>query len=89
MMEITISIGAIITGIIGFFLRRAFADLDKTNSKVEMIAEKLNETKTKLLLVETNTNNGFANLTDKILEVKVALTDILVELKEIRKNGLS
>jgi uncharacterized membrane-anchored protein YhcB (DUF1043 family) len=89
MMEFTISIGAIIVLIIGFFLRRFFADLDKTNKDMDALKERLQENKTKILLVESSMNNKFENLTEKILEVKIALTDILMELKEIRKNGFN
>jgi len=89
MMEFTISLGAIIVAIIGFFLRRFFADLDKTNKEMDTLKERVQENQTKLLLVESSMNNKFENLTEKILEVKKALTDILLELKEIRKNGFN
>lgn len=78
-IDILTLIGGVMLTIIGYFLKSTMDDL----KSVKLMSF---ETKNKLALLENDHLNKHANLLDRFEELKIAITDLTKELKELNKR---
>lgn len=79
MIELLTVIGGIMLGIIGFFLRQTMADL----KSVKLISY---ENKTKIEVLEKEHIIRHQNLTEKFDELKLTMSELIKEIKELNKR---
>ena len=78
-IEILTMIGGIMLSVIGYFLKSTMDDL----KSVKLMSF---ETKNKLALLENDHLNKYANLSENMQELKLAMIDLTKEIKELNKR---
>ncbi len=78
-IEILTMIGGLMLSVIGYFLKNTMDDL----KSVKLMSF---ETKNKLALLENDHLNKYANLSENLQELKLAMIDLTKEIKELNKR---
>lgn len=79
MIELLTVIGGVMLGIIGFFLRQTMADL----KSVKLMSY---ENKSKIEVLEKEHILRHQNLTEKFDELKLTMSELIKEIKELNKR---
>ena len=79
MIELLTLVGGVMLAIIGFFLRQTMADL----KSVKLISY---DNKTKIEVLEKEHILRHQNLTEKFDELKLTMSELIKEIKELNKR---
>ena len=78
-MEILTLIGGVMLAIIGYFLRKTMDELKEVKSMTY-------DNKTQIDILKIDYKIRFDNLTEKFDELKLTMTDLIKEIKELNKR---
>lgn len=78
-MSILTLIGGIMLSVIGYFLKTTMDDL-------KSVKEMAYDNKSKLELLQNDYNNKHNNLTEKFDELKLTMTELIKEIKELNRR---
>jgi hypothetical protein len=78
-MEILTLIGGVMLAIIGYFLRKTMDELKEVKSMSY-------DNKTQIDILKIDYKIRFDNLTEKFDELKLTMTDLIKEIKELNKR---
>lgn len=79
MINLLTIIGGIMLSVIGYFLKKTMDEL----REVKLISY---ENQTEIKLMKNEHKNKYDNLTDKFDELKLTMTDLIKEIKELNKR---